>query len=303
MTIKNAWGSEPLVVINNVLDSTRWRRVAGRNGDIVVATWAKTGTTWVQQILAQLLLGQEKPVALNRISPWIENRHVPLEPMCATLESQAHRRFMKTHLPATALEYRHDTKYIYIGRDGRDVVWSWYNHHSNLDKRFYETVRNTPGSIEAHMEPPSKDARDYFIEWLEKDGYPLWPFWSHVRSWWSLRARPNLMLLHFDDLKRDLASAVARIGNYLELEVAEGDANRIAARCTFSYMKEHASELLPEIEAIMEGGATTFINRGEGGSWRKLLDRQDIAVYEAKMLSELGSECAMWLSRPYSATA
>jgi len=37
--------------------------------------------------------------------------------------------FLKTHLPVDALVFSPRAKYIYIARDGRDVVWSLYNHH------------------------------------------------------------------------------------------------------------------------------------------------------------------------------
>ena len=47
------------------------------------------------------------------------------------VEAQTHRRFLKTHLPVDALVFSEKAKYIYIGRDGRDVVWSLYNHHAN----------------------------------------------------------------------------------------------------------------------------------------------------------------------------
>ena len=33
------------------MDSTRWDDFKFREGDIVIGTWAKSGTTWTQQIL------------------------------------------------------------------------------------------------------------------------------------------------------------------------------------------------------------------------------------------------------------
>lgn len=289
----------PDLVVNNLLDSTRWARISARDGDVVVVTWAKSGTTWVQQILAQLILPDEMPQALTRLSPWIENRYVPLEKMCATLDAQTHRRFMKTHLPANAIEYKDRTKYIFVGRDGRDVVWSWYNHHRNLNNHFYELIRSTPGCVAPFLMPPGDDVREYFLEWLAKDGYPLWPFWAHVRSWWELRHSPNILLLHYDELKGNFPEAVTRIGRFLDMDVKSSGIERISDRCTFTYMKDHAGALLPEHELVLAGGARTFINRGEGGHWREVLHCEDVAAYESKLLDELGEECALWLTRPY----
>src|SRR5207244_91497 len=117
---------------------------------------------------------------------------------------QTHRRFVKTHLPVDALVYSSRAKYIYIGRDGRDVLWSWYHHHRNLASIVYELLEGTPGLVGPPLAPPTPDVRQYFHDWLDRDGFPLWPYWAHVRSWWDLRNRSNVLLLHFADLKRDL---------------------------------------------------------------------------------------------------
>ena len=45
-------------------------------------------------------------------------------------EAQTHRRFLKTHLPLDAPVFSPGAKYLYIGRDGHDVVWSMHNHHA-----------------------------------------------------------------------------------------------------------------------------------------------------------------------------
>jgi aryl sulfotransferase len=289
----------PTVVRNNLLDSTRWQYVAERNGDVVIATWAKAGTTWVQQIVAQLVLGSQDTPSLNQISPWVEHRFVPLRAMCEALEAQTHTRFMKTHLPATALCLKPGTRYLFVGRDGRDVLWSWYNHHRNLNERFYEIVSSDPGSSAPYMAAPTADVREYFLKWLHEDGYPLWPFWAHVRSWWALRNLPNVMLLHFDDLKQDLAGSIARIAAFIGVHISPADSAHVASRCTFAYMKARASELLPEQGRIMVGGAESFINRGEGGGWRDVLRPKDVQAYTTRMHAELEPECSMWLSRPY----
>ena len=45
---------------NHHLDSTRWDHFNVRDGDIVVTTAYKAGTTWTQRILAALVLGSER---------------------------------------------------------------------------------------------------------------------------------------------------------------------------------------------------------------------------------------------------
>ncbi len=40
---------------NHHFDSTIWNDFEFRDDDIIIATYAKSGTTWLQQIVAQLL--------------------------------------------------------------------------------------------------------------------------------------------------------------------------------------------------------------------------------------------------------
>ena len=110
--------------------STIWNDFKFRDNDIVIATYAKSGTTWLQQIVAQLLFNGQEALGVAEMSPWLDLRVPPKEIKLAEVEAQAHRRFVKTHLPVDALVFSPKAKYIYIARDGRDVVWSLYNHHS-----------------------------------------------------------------------------------------------------------------------------------------------------------------------------
>src|SRR3712207_9286065 len=59
------------------------------------------------------------------------------------------------------------------GRDGRDVVWSMYNHHANANEMWYEALNDTPGRVGPPIEPPPDNIRQYWREWLERDGRSL----------------------------------------------------------------------------------------------------------------------------------
>ena len=87
---------------NHHLDSTRWDGFSHRPGDIVITTAYKAGTTWMQGIVSSLLFGDAPPKEPWLLTPWIDMRIHPIEAIRAELESQSHRRFIKTHLALTA---------------------------------------------------------------------------------------------------------------------------------------------------------------------------------------------------------
>jgi aryl sulfotransferase len=294
-TLLNAWNESPSTVQNHSLDSTRWSELRHRAGDIVLASWGKTGTTWVQQILGQLIFSGAEGIPVMDISPWVENRLTPWAHVLSILERQEHRRFMKTHLPAHALPFSSHVRYIYVGRDGRDAAWSWYHHHKRMTPLAYSCLRGLPERFGPLLEPPDKDPREYFLDWLDRDGYPLWPFWEHVKSWWEIRLKSNVLFVHFNDLKADLAGQIRRIAAFLSIDVVEQEFERIIEHCTFSYMKDRATSLSRVMQFVIQGGAMAFINKGENRQWSDVLTADDIRLYEAHVAAKLPSDCGVWL--------
>ena len=50
-----AWPKKTCVIKEGLVDSTRWEDVKFRDSDIVIDTFAKSGTNWIKQIVAQLI--------------------------------------------------------------------------------------------------------------------------------------------------------------------------------------------------------------------------------------------------------
>jgi hypothetical protein len=130
VTDRAAWPRKTRELHTQFFDSSVWNEFRFRPDDVVIASYAKAGTTWTQQIVAQLIFGGREGIDVAALSPWLDMRFPPKEVKLALLEAQQHRRFIKTHLPVDALVFSPDAKYIYVARDGRDVVWSFYNHHA-----------------------------------------------------------------------------------------------------------------------------------------------------------------------------
>jgi aryl sulfotransferase len=290
------WPVKTRELYTQLFDSTVWNDVDFRDDDIVISTWAKSGTTWTQQIVSQLLFNGAEEMEVAEMSPWLDLRVPPKEMKLAALAAQTHRRFMKTHLPLDALVYSPKAKYIYIGRDGRDVMWSMHNHWINGNATIYAAVNDTPGRVGPPFERPPASARDYFLTWLERDGYPFSSFWENVRSWWAIRDLPNLLMLHFEDLKQDMPGEIRRIANFLDIPIDPATWPAILEHCSFDYMKTHGTKSVPLGGAFWDGGAQTFIHKGTNGRWRDELSTADCRAYEETARNELGEECANWLA-------
>ncbi len=76
---------------NHHFDSTVWDDFQFRDDDIVIGTYAKSGTTWVQQIVSQLIFSGEEGLDVAAMSPWIDLRVPPKEEKIAAVEAQKHR--------------------------------------------------------------------------------------------------------------------------------------------------------------------------------------------------------------------
>lgn len=289
------WPKKVREIHSHHFDSTIWNEFAFRDDDIIISTYAKSGTTWVQQIVSQLIFNGEAGLQVANMSPWLDLRVPPKDVKLGELNGQTHRRFIKTHLPVDALVFSPKAKYIYIGRDGRDVVWSLYNHHTNANALWYEALNDTPNRVGPPIEPPTKDIVPYFNQWLEEDGFPFWPFWENVRSWWAIRNLPNVYMLHFADLKRDMEGEISKIAEFLGIKVDESKWPAILRHCSFDYMKANATPSVPLGGAFWDGGAETFVYKGLNGRWQGMLSAEECAAYEARALKELGPGCAAWL--------
>jgi aryl sulfotransferase len=286
-----AWPKKTRELYKFVVDSRRWNDFVFRDDDIVISTWAKSGTTLTQQICAQLVFNGTDLYGPN-LSPWIDLMMSDDEIPRAI--AQTHRRFLKTHLPIDTIVYSPKAKYIFIGRDGRDTFWSWYNHWSN------NTPEDLAGISARHPgEPPVRyphsDIRTAFLEWLDEDGYPNWPYFSHKQGWFDARHLPNLLLLHFNDLRADLPGQIRRIAQFLEIEIDPARFEDIVAHCSLDYMRRKADTEDEILKAIFKNGANTFFFKGTNGRWKDILTAEDNARYQREVEQRLSPECAHWL--------
>ena len=288
---------------NHHLDSTRWDAFTPRDDDIVIATSYKAGTTWTQAIVANILFpDQSFPVPPWQLSPWLDFRARPLDEILAGLEAQQHRRFIKTHLPLDGLRYFPQARYIFVSRDGRDVFMSLWNHYTDYTDEAYAQFNDTPGRTGPPLPRAPADIHTCWRDWCsrgwfhwETDG---WPFWSHLavaQSWWEHRAQPNILLLHYSDMKADTAAAIRRIADFIGVGLSAARLRDIAAAVSFDAMKRRGEDYTPSGGATWKGGAGTFLNKGTNGRWRDVFPASELALYDDACDRALSPDCREWL--------
>ena len=273
-----------------IFDNRRWQRFKPRPDDIFVCTPAKCGTTWTQTIVASLLYPNgDAPASVHTLSPWIEMRLMPEDAMHEGLEAQTQRRFMKSHTAADGIPWFDDAKYIVVGRDGRDVFMSMCNHLQRLKMIPQMNEHALDDGVPA-MPEFDGDYHAFFPMWLGQDDI----LFHIIETYWQRRQQPNVLLVHFQDLKSDLEAEMRRIAEFLDIEIDAPLWPAVVERCTFEGMRARADEI-GDFDLMFEGGAEGFLFKGTNGRWRDVLTDEEVAAYERRAKDTLPEAAARWL--------
>lgn len=285
-------------------DSAQWDGYVPREGDIVIGTAPKVGTTWMQQIVSLLVFQSTEPKPLHFISPWLDCRlRGNVDQMLALLEMQTHRRYIKSHLPLSALPVWSEVRYIHVARDGRDACLSYMNHNNAYTPAAWarlDAAAESDPDLPAPTPRPPRDTRGFFHHWIAPGGTAAAEqmgdgLFEIERSWWAERARDNLLLVHYADLKADLDGEMRRISGFLDIPVDEAIWPTLVEAADFESMKRAGADLMPGAELSFEGGHATFLNKGTNGRWRTDLTAGDLALYQQRVQAELSPALARWL--------
>jgi aryl sulfotransferase len=294
---------------NFIYDSTRWDGFQHRADDIVISTPPKAGTTWTQRICALLVFQTpELHAPLTSLSPWIDMLTRPLDDIRADLEAQTHRRFIKTHTPLDGLPYDERVTYICVARDPRDVALSWDNHLANADFGALLGARDKvvgnadiADMIENGPPPLPETEQERFWLWVldevppEETAGSLAATLRHLQTFWKARDRPNIVLLHYDDLKKDLEGEMRRLAKRLAIAVPEDRWPALVRAATFETMKKEADKTAPGVTEAIWQNNSQFFHRGTSGQWRDLLQtKEDHARYEARVRELVADDLAKW---------
>lgn len=294
---------------NHHLDSTRWGGYQPRAGDVVISTSYRSGTTWTQEIVRQLILWHQPNESLAQTpqmdaSPWLDHPFPPVDTVLDLLEAQPHRRFIKSHLALDGLPYYPQVRYIVVGRDARDVFMSVFNFYANFSEEYLASIHDNPGRIGLPMPRCPADIHQAWRDWItrgwfdwESEGYPFWGNLHHTQSWWKYRHLENILLVHYNDLLSALPHEVQRIARFLDIPLPDEGMAAILPTLSLEAMRRNGERTLPAPAWTWKEGAQTFFFKGTNGRWRDVLTAEEVATYEETATSVLTPECRAWLEQ------
>ena len=194
-------------------------------------------------------------------------------------------------------------KYIVVGRDGRDVFASMWNHWNNMNPDFIDEMNDDPERVGPRFPHPPAEVQPAFDEWLsrssfewEADGYPFWSHLHHAQTWWDSRHLDNVLHIHFEDLLADLDGEMRRVSEYLDIPVDEERWPELVRGVTFDQMKGNAAKMAPGATQGLWKETAHFFHKGTSQRWKGLLRPDQSEAYEKVASQRLEPALARWLA-------
>jgi len=228
---------------------------APRREDVFVATQMRSGTTWMQQLVYQIVTrGDGELDARGRghlyaISPWIDAlAGVAIDE--APLVGEKPVRIIKTHLPTSLCPYAAPAKYIYVARH---------------PVRCFASIVDFNRALLGPLLPPITTLADWFCSdrmyWLP------WP--RHVDGWWRwAEQRANVLFVHYEAMAGDFGVVRDTVAAFLGCALTPDEKRRIEEKCSFRYMTAHEASFEMASPTMFSVSGATFMKGGmsDGGS-------------------------------------
>jgi len=249
--------------------------------DVFVMTYAKSGTNWMMQIVHQLIYhGKGEFNHIHDLVPWpdamgpLKNYAIPLDQATHWKTAPEKLRVIKTHFDWGMLPYSPEARYIAVIRDPKDVFVSNYFFIGQVFDRAMPTVDTWYKLF----------LGNYFVPngcWAE-----------NAAGYWAQRHRPNVLVMSFKAMKRDLPGSIRKAVDFLGLHPSEEVLKEVERQSTFQYMKSIDHKFsMGKMVPWREAGS--MIRKGTQGGSSELLtpERQrEVDAHFIAKLKALGSD-------------
>lgn len=257
-------------------------RFEPQEGDIVLVTFPRSGTHWVQQII-QLIVNRGESVTdfreFSTRAPIIEIHGDEM------LSRMAPPRLMRTHLPLGRFPYRKQAKYVYVARNPWDCAVSRYRIVKDLP------ALGMFGSFDEFV--------DLFLE--GKTGWG--DYFSHVLSGYNLRKHENVLFTTYEELKLDTPGTISKLAHFLGLghgkaiEENPSFLKAVLEKSSMDYMKrifnaspDTVAQAFANNPKIMLGikddskeRNVLFLRHGEVGGWKQMFTKNHLIKFETRI--------------------
>ncbi|ELU05855.1 hypothetical protein CAPTEDRAFT_198983 [Capitella teleta] len=225
-----------------------------RPSDVLLATPPKSGTTWMGEIL-RLMRGFHPQLSEDEDSeklgmlPFLE-MELPFLPML----------FIKTHLPYEFTKGKVEQeglKVIAVLREPKDTLTSLYYHYC-LD------VLGYPGDF--HQ----------FFELVRQDRLIGGNIFKMARDWWQARHLPNVLVVKYEEMKKDTAAVVRRVGEFLQIPLDDKAVGDIVQRCSMGEMRKSMADQTKDKNGKNFIDVNQFLRKGIIGDWKNIFNEDEV---------------------------
>ncbi len=252
------------------------RELNAKADDVIISTYPKCGTTWMQQIVHGLRSrGDMDFCEISEVVPFME---VALDCGIDLNSPQAFApRAFKTHMGAGKLP--EGARYIVVLRDPMDACVSFYN--------FMVGWYLEPGTV-----PLETFIEEYCLSLEADDNY-----WDHLQSWWTRRNSDAVQIYCFEDIKKDPARYVRKVAQFIGVSLDDKLEQLVLDQSSIEFMLQHKHQfddnLLRDARddaiGLPADGESSKVKSGKVGASKALLSDGIAKRFDENWQSELAS--------------
>lgn len=253
------------------IDPAMQQQIKWRDKDILISVPVKSGTTWIMNIVHQLLTGGDPDFEdIYAEVPWLEiltRPGMPVQELIDRVESMTHERprAFKSHAAPPTLPYVEpggdkDVRYIVVVRNPGEALVSAKPFLEKHTDAWYELWQVPKGAF------TRPDFPTFYHDVIDAIGMNSGLF-DFLRSWWPLRNQSNVLFLHFADMKKDHEGSIHRVADFIGAQPTVEQWAAITEYTSFPWMKKNGikfdASTATEVPVLTPGA---MVRKGQTGS-------------------------------------